>query len=61
MAKGQTTVPKPASQFNDIRSLAQNVHGLFSTIQRRISLVTSVVFLVTAYAGVPWGRRRSRR
>jgi hypothetical protein len=43
----------PADHSIGIRSLAQNVHGLFSTIQRRVFLVASAVFLVAAYAGAP--------
>jgi hypothetical protein len=52
---------EPAGHSIDIRSQAQNVHVLFSTIQRRISLVISAVFLVAAYAGVRPTRRHSRQ
>jgi hypothetical protein len=44
--------PTPAGHSIDIRSLAQNVHGLFLTSQRRIFMVASAVSLVASYAHV---------
>ena len=61
MAREQTTVLKPAGHSIGFRSIAQFVHGLFSTFQRRITLVTSLVFLAAAYACVRPVRRHSRQ
>jgi hypothetical protein len=61
MAREQTTVLKPAGHSIGIRSIAQFVHVLFSTIQRRISLINSAVFLVAACAGARPTRRHSRQ